>query len=81
MCRIYFKTGKTSAAVTIKLFDFAMFPVRTVIQNAQRSTPDMLWAVWDGKRDDGSQVVNGVYFYRIEIDKDQTIWGKILVMQ
>ncbi|MBE2217615.1 MAG: hypothetical protein IAE90_05390 [Ignavibacteria bacterium] len=81
VCRIYFKTGKTSAAVTIKLFDFAMFPVRTVIQNAQRSTPDMLWAVWDGKRDDGSQVVNGVYFYRIEIDKDQTVWGKILVMQ
>jgi flagellar hook assembly protein FlgD len=81
VCRIYFKTGKSSASVTIKIFDFAMFPVRTVIQNASRSTPDVLWTTWDGKRDDGSQVANGVYFYRIEIDKDQTVWGKILVLQ
>lgn len=81
VCRIYFKTGKTSASVTIKIFDFAMFPVRTVIQNAQRTSPDVLWTVWDGKRNDGTQVSNGVYFYRIEVDKDETIWGKILVLQ
>ncbi|MBZ0202849.1 MAG: hypothetical protein K8I03_07520 [Ignavibacteria bacterium] len=81
VCRIYFKTGKTSASVTIKIFDFAMFPVRTVLQNAQRSTTDVLWTSWDGKRDDGIQVSNGVYFYRLEIDKDETVWGKILVLQ
>lgn len=81
VCRIYFKTGKTSSNVTIKIFDFAMSPVRTVIQNATRTTPDVLWATWDGKRNDGSQVANGVYFYRIEIDKDETVWGKILVLQ
>lgn len=81
VCRIYFKTGKPVSSVTVKIFDFAMFPVRTVIQNAQRTSPDVIWTVWDGKRDDGSQVSNGVYFYRIQIDKDQTVWGKILVMQ
>lgn len=81
VCRIYYKTGKTSANITIKIFDFAMFPIRTVIQNAQRTSPDVIWATWDGKRDDGTQVSNGVYFYRIQIDKDETVWGKILVMQ
>ncbi|MEO8514465.1 MAG: hypothetical protein ABI543_12970 [Ignavibacteria bacterium] len=81
VCRIYFKTGKVSSAVTIKLFDFAMFPIRTVIQNAQRDTPDVIWVTWDGKRDDGTQVSNGVYFYRIQLDKDETVWGKILVLQ
>ena len=81
VCRIYYKTGKTSANITIKIFDFAMFPVRTVIQNASRTSPDVIWATWDGKRDDGTQVSNGVYFYRIQIDKDETVWGKILVLQ
>ncbi len=81
VCRIYYKTGKTSSNITIKIFDFAMFPVRTVIQNASRTSPDVIWATWDGKRDDGTQVSNGVYFYRIQIDKDETVWGKILVLQ
>lgn len=81
VCRIYYKTGKTSANVTIKIFDFAMFPVRTVIQNASRTSPDVLWTPWDGKRNDGVQVSNGVYFYRIEVDEDEVIWGKILVLQ
>jgi len=82
VCRIYFRTGKASqSSITIKLFDFAMFPVRTIIQNASRSTQDIIWVTWDGKRDDGMQVSNGVYFYRIQIDKDEVVWGKILVMQ
>lgn len=81
VCRIYYKTGKNTSNITIKIFDFAMFPVRTVIQNASRTSPDVIWATWDGKRDDGTQVNNGVYFYRIQIDKDETVWGKILVLQ
>jgi len=81
VCRIYYKTGKTSSNIIIKIFDFAMFPIRTVIQNASRTSPDVIWATWDGKRDDGTQVSNGVYFYRIQIDKDETVWGKILVLQ
>ncbi|RPI17006.1 MAG: hypothetical protein EHM58_10840 [Ignavibacteriae bacterium] len=79
--RIFYKTGKTSASVTIRIFDFAMNPVRVLIQNAQRTTPEVVWTAWDGKRDDGMQVANGVYFYRIEVDNDMTFWGKILVLQ
>lgn len=81
VCRIYFKTGKPSANVTIKLFDFGMNYVRTVLQNAPRTTDTELWTTWDGRRDDGMQVANGVYFYRIEVDKETTAWGKILVLQ
>ncbi len=79
--RIYYKTGKTNAIVTIRLFDFGMNPVRVLIQNAARTGPDMQWTAWDGKRDDGRQIANGVYFYRIEVDGDLTFWGKILVLQ
>lgn len=79
--RIFYKTGKTSANVTIRIFDFGMNPVRVLIQNAARTIPDVTWTAWDGRRDDGMQVANGVYFYRIEVDKDMTFWGKILVLQ
>lgn len=79
--RIHYKTGKASATVTIRIFDFGMNPVRVLIQNAPRTGADVQWTAWDGKRDDGRQVANGVYFYRIEIDNDLTFWGKILVLQ
>ena len=79
--RIFFKTGKSSAKVTIKLFDFGMNPVRTLIQNASRHSTDELFAIWDGKNNEGFTVPNGVYFYRIEIDDDTPVWGKILVIQ
>ncbi len=81
VCRIFFKTGKPSANVTVKIFDFGMNYVRTVLQNAQRTESNVIWTTWDGKRDDGMQVANGVYFYRIEIDKQTVSWGKILVLQ
>ena len=58
-----------------------MNPVRTLLQNAIRNSADELFAIWDGKNNEGFQVANGVYFYRIEIDDDTPIWGKILVIQ
>ena len=79
--RIFFKTGKSSSKVTIRFFDFGMNPVRTLLQNAIRNSADELFAIWDGKNNEGFQVANGVYFYRIEIDDDTPIWGKILVIQ
>jgi hypothetical protein len=79
--RIYYKTGTQNVRVTIRIFDFGMNPVKVLLQNATRSTPGMQWTAWDGRRDDGMQVANGVYFYRIEVDNDLTFWGKILVLQ
>ena len=81
--RVFYKTDKFTAKITIKIFDFGMNPVRTVIQNATRSNTCLneFYTQWDGKNDNGYRVANGVYFYRIEIDDDDDVWGKILVLQ
>ena len=81
MTRIFYVTSKTSSKVTIKIFDFGMNPVRTVIQNATRTGTTEQFTIWDGKNNDGYVTANGVYFYRIEIDEDTPIWGKIILMQ
>jgi hypothetical protein len=79
--RIFYKSGKATSKITIKIFDFGMNPVRTVIQNAVRNNPEELFTIWDGKNNNGNQAANGVYFYRVEIDSDTPVWGKILVIQ
>lgn len=68
--------------VTIRIYDFAMNYVRTLIQNAPRNiSSDVERVRWDGKNDAGSVVANGVYFYRIDIDNEVPLYGKIIVMQ
>ena len=80
--KIKFSTGGSDANVTIRIFDFGFNYVRTILQNATRnrdlgSTPEF----WDGRDDNGSYVPNGVYFYRIDVDDKDPIYGKILVIQ
>jgi len=70
--------------VTIRIFNFSMHYIRTVIQNAPRNldgvtNPDP--QIWDGRDDAGNTVPNGVYFYRIEIGNEEPEYGKILVLQ
>jgi hypothetical protein len=79
--RFYYKTGKSQSKITIKIFDFGMNPVRTLIQNAVRANPNELYTSWDGKSNEGYRVANGVYFYRVEIDDDKPVWGKVIVLQ
>lgn len=79
--RIFYVMTKASAKVTIKVFDFGMNPVRTVIQNAVRNGATEQFTMWDGKNNDGYVVANGVYFYRVEIDDETPLWGKIILMQ
>jgi hypothetical protein len=67
--------------VTIRIFDFAMLPVRTLIQNAPRSSGREYDEIWDGRNDRNSIVSNGVYFYRVEAGNDSPVWGKILVLK
>ncbi|MEO8665200.1 MAG: hypothetical protein ABI462_06865 [Ignavibacteria bacterium] len=79
--RFFYKTTKPTSKVTIKIFDFGMNPVRTLIQNAPRTGTDVLYTVWDGSNDNGGQVANGVYFYRVEFDDEDAVWGKIILLQ
>lgn len=71
----------TTAAttVTIKIYDFALDLVKTVVENKPRPTGDF-HEVWDGKNERLEQVANGVYHYSVEIANDGTYWGKIMVV-
>ncbi len=73
--------SSTSQNVTIRIFDYAMLPVKTLIQNALRLTGKEYDEIWDGKNDNRTIVANGVYFYRVEIGDQEPIWGKIFVIR
>jgi hypothetical protein len=80
--KIKYSTGGADALVSIRIYDFGMNYIRTIIQNAPRNrtlegAPDY----WDGRDDAGNIVPNGVYLYRVEIDSDSPLFGKIILMQ
>jgi hypothetical protein len=90
--KIKYSTGGKSSNVTIKIFDFGMNYVRTVINNAARGqythvvdnfdlATNGVEDTWDGRDDSGSIVPNGVYFYRVEFNSGNPVFGKILVLQ
>lgn len=79
--RIHYSTAGRDVPVTIRIFDFTMHPLRTVIQNAHRTGTIEHDEIWDGKNEFGKKVSNGIYFYRIEIDGASEMWGKIFVLQ
>ncbi len=74
-------TGAPSRMVSVDIFDFAMNRIRTLLHSATRSANIEYDEIWDGKSDDGKNVANGVYFYRLKVDSDEPIFGKILVLQ
>lgn len=77
-----YTTEGITSSVTIRIYDFAMNYVRTLIQNAHRNiSSDIERVAWDGRDDAGNVVSNGVYFYRIEIGDRDPLFGKIIVMQ
>jgi len=78
---ILYSTGGKDAAVTIRIFDFGMNLVRTVIQNASRvgSLAEQK-ELWDGRDENGNIVPNGVYFYRVDLGSGEPIYGKIMVL-
>ena len=80
--KIKYSTGGVDATVTIRIFNFKMDYVKTVIQNAPRNRtlegpPDF----WDGTDENGNFLPNGVYFYSVEIDDNEPIFGKIIYLQ
>ena len=80
--KIKYSTSDKDANVTIRVYDFAMNYVSTVIQNTQRnknieSAPDY----WDGRDANGNYVPNGVYIYRVEVEGKEPVFGKVIVLQ
>jgi photosystem II stability/assembly factor-like uncharacterized protein len=79
--RLRYSTNNRTATVTIRIFDFGMNLVRTLISNAARSGAFEFDEIWDGKDDNKRQVANGPYFYQVVVQNDEPLWGKILVLQ
>jgi hypothetical protein len=79
--RIHYSTAGKTSQVTIRVFDFAMNPVKTLLRSATRSGSLEHDEIWDGRDDLGRRVSNGVYFYRVEIENTDPQWGKIFVLQ
>lgn len=79
--RIHYALTTPSTSVTIRIFDFAMQPVKTLLQNAPRLPGREYDEIWDGKDDFGRRVSNGVFFYRLEAGASEAQWGKIFVLQ
>jgi len=56
--------------------------IHTVIQNAPRTkTLEGVPDFWNGRDDNGNLVPNGVYLYRVDVDSEEPLFGKIIVMQ
>lgn len=79
---IKYSTGQNRSSVTIRIFDFGMNLVRTVVQNAERGSSNGGSAIdfWDGRDERGKIVPNGVYFYRIDFDNQKPSFGKVMVL-
>ncbi len=69
-----------STDITIRIFDYGMNLVRTVIQNAPRGISQDHVETWNGKDETGKVVPIGVYFYRIDAGSDKPLFGKIMVI-
>ncbi|MBN2035178.1 MAG: hypothetical protein JW768_00415 [Chitinispirillaceae bacterium] len=74
------------ARVTIRIYDYNMRHVKTIIENAPRraATPsgrstDTRYDIWDGTTASGRTVAPGVYYYKITANSGERSFGKIVV--
>ena len=67
--------------ITIKIYDFAMDLVKTVVDGKFRPGPGDYAEMWDCRNEFHDLVANGVYFYNVQIDGDGDYWGKIMVIE
>ena len=70
---------KSPTNVTIRIYDFALDLVTTVVEGKERDSGDFA-EVWNGRNDNGDMLANGVYFYSVELDGDGIYWGKIMIL-
>jgi hypothetical protein len=66
------------AAVTLKIYDFSMTLVKTVVDGAHRPAGD-LFEEWDGRNDRNDLVANGTYFYQLKASGREH-WGKVVIL-
>ncbi len=85
--KIKYSTAGQMVPVTIRILNFGMHIIRTVIQNAERGSVlhniDNNGGVidnWDGRDQNGRVVPNGVYFYRVDTGGMKPAYGKIIVL-
>lgn len=78
--KIKYSTDGKSVPVTIRIFDFGMNYVKTIIQNKMIQSNSQI-STWDGTAYNGKIVSNGVYFYRIDRGSLSPIFGKIILIQ
>jgi hypothetical protein len=79
VCRVHFRTD--AGSVSIRIYDFAMLPVRTLLRNAMRNPGMEHDEVWDGLSDAGERVANGVYYIEVDNGSGDPHWTKVIVLQ
>ncbi len=79
--RIHYAVPSGGASVTVEVFDFGMNRIRTLVKDAQRTGGGEQDEIWNGADDAGQVLTNGVYFYRVTLDGQEPVWGKIMVLQ
>jgi len=67
-----------SGKVSLEIYDFAMELVVRPVKNEWRTAGPHTEA-WDGKGPGGSEIANGVYFFRIAGGGEER-WGKLLIL-
>jgi len=77
--RFQYRTERPTR-VTLRIYDFGMNPVKTVVQQRERPVAGEYTEVWNGKNDVGDDVAIGVYFYKVELEGATPFWGKVLVV-
>jgi hypothetical protein len=77
-----------ASKVTIRIFDWNMDPVKTVIRERERPagndrsngrSTNIAEDFWDGTTDTGRRVAVGVYYYKINAQSGEHSFGKIIV--
>ncbi len=64
--------------ITLKIYDFSMTLVKTVVDGVQRPQGDQ-FEEWDGRNDRRDLVANGTYFYLLKAG-DREHWGKVVIL-
>jgi len=75
---------KNDGNVTIKVYDYNMSLVKTVIQGERRRadksrSTDPIRDVWDGTNGRGKRVWPGVYYFKITSNAGERLFGKVIL--